>query len=84
MLSTLEQRGWQAGKVEPVTTASERDWIESRERAYRLADYTDARAARMAAHAATTGSAGSSSRIAPSPKVKRPKKAAPEPGTMFG
>ncbi len=45
----LQSYGWQAGKVEPLTEDSEWDWLESRERAYKLADYTDARAARLAA-----------------------------------
>jgi hypothetical protein len=77
----LQSYGWQVGKVEPVTTASEKDWIESRERAYRLADATDARAARMAAQATTIDSTGTATRIAPPPKAKRPKKAAPGTGT---
>ncbi len=77
----LEQYGCYALKVQPITEASERDWIESCERCYRLADYNDARAARLAAVATTTGGAGSSTRIASTPKAKRQKKAAPGTGT---
>lgn len=66
---------WQAGKVEPVTTASEKDWIQSRIRAYHLADATDARAARKAAQAAQAAqnSVSSSTRIR-SHKAKQGKK----------
>jgi hypothetical protein len=72
---------WQAGKVQPVTTASERDWLQSRERAYRLADYTDAQAARQAAHQRPQAT-GTATRM---PKVKA-KKVVPGTGTvsMFG
>ena len=72
----LQSYGWQAGKVQPVTTASEKDWIESRERAYRLADYNDARAARQAGIEAARMAAhlpqptGSSSRM-PKPKTRK-------------
>ena len=77
----LQSYGWQAGKVEPVTEASERDWVEARQRARRLADATDARAAKLAAQATTIGSTGTATRIAAPPTAKRPKKAAPGTGT---
>ena len=80
----LRSYGWQAGKVEPVTTASEKDWLQSRERAQRLADYNDARAARLAAIEAARQAAhqrpqavGTATRM---PKVKA-KKVRPGTGT---
>ena len=73
----LQRYGWQAGKVEPVTDASEKDWLESRERAYRLADHTDAKAARLAA-AQRPQATGSSTRM-PKPKLR---KVAPGTGTV--
>jgi len=78
----LRSYGWTPGQVTAITDATEADWLQSRERAYRLADYNDARAARMA-HTTTTitGGTGSSTRMPSAPKAKRPKKAAAGTGT---
>lgn len=73
----LQSYGWTPGRIAAITDASERDWLESRERAYRLADATDARAARLAAQAATPQPTGTATRVA-RPKAKR---VAPGTGT---
>ena len=73
----LQSYGWTPGRIAAITAASERDWLESRERAYRLADATDARAARLAAQAAPPQPTGTATRVA-RPKVKR---VAPGTGT---
>ena len=77
----LEQYGWYALKVQPITDATERDWIESRERAYKLADANDAKAARLAAQATNTGGTGTATRIAAPAKAKRAKKVPAGTGT---
>ena len=42
----LQAYGWTAGQITAITAQTELDWLESRERAYRLADISDARAAK--------------------------------------
>jgi hypothetical protein len=76
--------GWTAGQVTAITAHTDIDWIESRERAYKLADANDARAARLAAIEAARMAAhqrpqptGTATRM---PKVKA-KKVAPGTGT---
>ncbi len=76
----LQSYGWTPGRIAAITAASERDWLESRERAYRLADITDARAARLAA-AAPPQPTGTATRVS-RPKAKRVK-AAPGEGGLF-
>lgn len=80
----LQAYGWTPGQITTITTQTDLDWIESRERAARLADYTDARAARLAAIEAARMAAqqrpqatGSSTRMQ-KPKLK---KVAPGTGT---
>jgi hypothetical protein len=77
----LRSYGWPPGQVTAITVQTDLDWIESRERAYKLADYNDAKAARMAAHQRPQPT-GTAARM---PKVKA-KKVAPWAGTasMFG
>ena len=73
----LRSYGWTPGQVTAITVQTDLDWIESRERAYKLADYNDARAARMAAIEAARMAAhqrpqatGTATRI-PKPKAKK-------------
>ena len=73
----LRSYGWTSGQVTAITEQTEKDWIESRERAYRLADHTDAKAARLAA-AQRPQATGSSTRM-PKPKLR---KVAPGTGTV--
>ena len=80
----LRSYGWTPGQITAVTEQTELDWVESRERAYRLADHTDARAARLAAIEAARQAAhqrpqavGTATRM---PKVKA-KKVRPGTGT---
>ena len=80
----LRSYGWTPGQVTAITAQTDLDWIESRERAQRLADYTDARAARLAAIEAARQAAhqrpqavGTATRM---PKVKA-KKVRPGTGT---
>ena len=77
----LRSYGWTPGQITAVTEQTELDWVESRERAYRLADHTDARAARLAAQAAPPQPTGTATRVA-RPKAKRVK-AAPGEGGLF-
>ena len=80
----LRSYGWTPGQVTAITAQTDLDWIESRERCYRLADATDARAARLAAIEAARQAAhqrpqavGTATRM---PKVKA-KKVRPGTGT---
>ena len=80
----LRSYGWTPGQVTAITVQTDLDWIERRERCYRLADYTDARVARLAAIEAARQAAhqrpqatGTATRM---PKVKA-KKVRPGTGT---
>ena len=75
-VSLLQSYGWTPGQITTITAQTDLDWIESRERAQRLADITDARAALLAA-AAPPQPTGTATRVA-RPKVKR---VAPGTGT---